>query len=156
MVMNLNIKEKDFLIFLIGIGFFLCIATILIVNSKISSLQSLTKARLADYKKANVLYDKIRSQSRGLTVFKGNILVLVQKLEAIPILRGKIVSANSLNSTGGEGVELRAAGLNMNQLIILLNKINEYNNLSISRFVLKKNFSSHRLVDINITIRKNL
>ena len=154
--MNLNIKEKDFLIFLIGIGFFLCIATILIVNSKISSLQSLTKARLADYKKANVLYDKIRLQSRGLTVFKGNILVLVQKLESIPILRGKFVSANSLNSTGGEGVELRAAGLNMNQLIILLNKINEYNNLSISRFVLKKNFSSHRLVDINITIRKNL
>ncbi len=154
--MNLNIKEKDFLIFLIGIGFFLCAAIIMTVNSKISSLQSLTKARLADYKKANVLYDKIRSQSRGLTVFKGNILVLVQKLESIPILRGKFVSANSLNSTGGEGVELRAAGLNMNQLIILLNKINEYNNLSISRFVLKKNFSSHRLVDINITIRKNL
>ncbi len=150
--MKLELKERDALIFAIGIALFIAFLTIIVLNGGIKSLNSQIKTKQAEYDKALALYNKIKKEKSGKKVFNGDILIFVQKLEAINGIKNKIVSVNTISANNG--VDIRMAGLNLTQLMSIFNTISQYKNIQIYRFTLKRNFSDKNLINLDIVLRK--
>ncbi len=152
--MKFEIKEKEVLIFTLGLSIFLIFLTLIILNGNIKSINSKINTKKAEYQKALVLYEKIKNNHSNKRVFRGNILLFVQKLEAIKGVKTKIVSVNSLASENG--VQIKMVGLDLPQIIRIFKTVESYGNIGIDKFILKRNFSSSNLADLNIILRKKI
>jgi len=152
--MRIEAKEKDALIFAVGITIFAIFLILVVLNAGIKSLNSKISIKKAEYEKAMVLYDKIKHNNSSKHIFNYNILLFVQRLETLNGIKTKIVSVNSAGINNG--ARIRIAGLNLPQLIKIFQTVDNYDNIEIVKFTLKRNFSNSHLVDLNIVLRKKL
>ncbi len=152
--MRIEAKEKDALIFAVGITVFAIFLILVVLNSSIKSINSKISAKKAEYKKVAALYYKIKHNSSSKHRFNSNILLFVQRLETLNGIKTKIVS---VNSTGVDnGARIKIVGLNLPQLVGIFKTVESYGNIEIVKFIVKRNFSNSNLIDLSMVLRKKL
>ncbi len=152
--MRIEAKEKDALIFAVGITVFVVFIMLVVLNSSIKSINSKISYKKAEYEKALALYGKIKHNNSSKHKFNSNILLFVQRLETLNGIKTKIVSVNS--SGVDNGARIRIVGLNLPQLIGIFKTVENYGNIEIVKFTLKRDFSNSNLVDLSMVLRKKL
>ncbi len=150
---RLEIRERDLLIFALGLAVFIALISTLITDNRINSLHARMNSLQNEYAKALSLYQKIKNTSQTGKRFDGSLLMFVQKLQPIAGLKKKIVSVSSLPEENG--VRIVMSGLNLSQLVDVLQVIDSYSNIRVLQFTLKKNFANPDLADITVVIGKN-
>ncbi len=148
----LEIKERDALIFAVGLTVFIGILTVVLLSQSINSLHSSIVATETEYNKAFKLYKTLKSKSGTLKRYDGDLLLFVQKLQKINGIKDKIVSVSAAGLNNG--VRISLAGLNLMQLLEVFKEIENYSNIEISEFTIKKDFTNNRLVDVDMVLRK--
>ncbi len=144
-------EQKIFIVSLIFVVIVSFLSTIF-VDLKKTSIEHRIELINNKYQKALLLYKKIKENNSSKQIFKRDILLFVQELEKIPNLKEKIISVNS--SESGSSIVIKMAELNLKQLCDVLYKLNLYKNIQVTSYIIKKDFSFKKLLDLTISIRK--
>ena len=149
---QMTIKEQDaFMIFVV-----FCLLIVIIAFAVFKSAERQAKSRIealnSQYKKAYVLYEKITSSSNNKKYFDGNILLLVQKLQRRKDIGSKILSVSTTED--GNAIELKVNHLNLKELLWILNNLEGFSNVKLRQYVLRRSFSSDKLLDLDAIVVK--
>ncbi len=147
-----NLKENEALLLTIGLAVFFVVVASLVFGSLTKQAKSRIKALDSQYQKAYVLYKKIKSYDNNKKYFNSNILLLVQKLQKNADIKNKIISVSSTEA--GNAIEIKLRHLNLKELVFVLKNIEEYNNIKLKQYVLRKNFSSNKFLDLDMVVVK--
>jgi len=146
------IKEQDALLISIVVGFFIVVFAFVVFNSAEKQAKSRAEALNSQYRKAYTLYEKIKSTSNNKKYFDGNILLLVQKLQKNKDIGSKIVSVSTTED--GNAIELKIRHLNLKELLWILKNLEGFSNVKLRQYVLRKSFSSDKLLDLDAIVVK--
>lgn len=151
-IKQINLKEGEILLLTIGTAIFL----VLIVSFVFINLTKQAKSRIRalnnQYQKAYVLYKKIENSNSNKKYFSNNILLLVQRLQKNSDIKNKIISVSSTDT--GNAIELKLRHLNLKELIYVLKNLEGYSNIKLKQYVLRKNFSSNKFLDLDVVVVK--
>lgn len=149
---GVRLKESEALLLAVVVALFICVLVFTVLNNKIKQ----TKSRIDDlngqYRKALALYEKIKRNGGKKTVFRGNILLIVQGLQKDPSIKNKIISVST--TADGDAIILKLRHLNLSELLKVLKSIEYYKNVKVKHLVLRKSFTSNRLLDLDLTVAK--
>ena len=149
---GVRLKESEALLLAVVVALFICVLVFTVLNNKIKQ----TKSRIDDlngqYRKALALYEKIKRNVGKKTVFRGNILLIVQGLQKDPSIKNKIISVST--TADGDAIILKLRHLNLSELLKVLKSIEYYKNVKVKHLVLRKSFTSNRLLDLDLTVAK--
>lgn len=151
-IKQLNLKENDILLLTIGFAVFLVLIASLVFGNLTKQAKTRIKALDSQYQKAYILYKKIKSSNNNKKYFNSNILLLVQKLQKNSNIKNKIISVSSTEA--GNAIELKLRHLNLKELIYVLKNLEGYSNIKLKQYVLRKNFSSNKFLDLNVIVVK--
>ncbi len=149
---GVRLKESEALLLAVVVALFICVLVFTVLNNKIKQ----TKSRIDDlngqYRKALALYEKIKRNGGKKTVFRGNILLIVQGLQKDPSIKNKVISVST--TADGDAIILKLRHLNLSELLKVLKSIEYYKNVKVKHLVLRKSFTSNRLLDLDLTVAK--
>ncbi len=151
-IKQLDLKENDILLLTIGFAVFLVLIASLVFGNLTKQAKTRIKALDSQYQKAYILYKKIKSSNNNKKYFNSNILLLVQKLQKNSNIKNKIISVSSTEA--GNAIELKLRHLNLKELIYVLKNLEGYSNIKLKQYVLRKNFSSNKFLDLNVIVVK--
>jgi len=147
-----RVKEGEALLFAIAVALFICVLVFTVLNNKIKQTRSRIDDLNGEYRKALALYEKIKRQGGERAVFHGNILLLVQGLQKDPGIKDKIISVST--TADGDAIVIKLRHLNLSELLKVLKSIEHYKNIKFKRLVLRKSFTSNKLLDLDLTVAK--
>ncbi len=151
-VKGVKIKESEALIFMIAVSLFIIALVFTVLNSKVKQVKSRINTLNEEYRKALVLYEKIKKQSGRKAIFHGNILLLVQALQRDRKMKEKIFSVSTTDD--GNAIILKLRHLNLSELLKVFKSLEGYKNIEIKHLVLRKSFTSNKLLDLDLTVVK--
>ena len=149
---QVTIKEQDALLILIVLGLFVVVVVFALFKGAERQAKSRIEALNSQYRKAYSLYEKIKSSSSNERYFDGNILLLVQKLQKNKDVGSKIVSVSTTED--GNAIELKIRHLNLKELMWILKSLEGFSNVKLRQYVLRKSFSSDKLLDLDAVVVK--
>ncbi len=151
-IKQVNIKENEALILTIILAIFLVLIVSFVLGNLVRQSKSRVKTLDSQYQKVYVLYKKIKSSNNNRKYFNSNILLLVQKLQKNSDIKNKIISVSSTEA--GNAIELKLRSLNLKELTYVLKNLEGYSNVKLKRYILRKNFSSNKFLDLNMVVVK--
>ncbi len=146
------IKEQEALLISIVLGLFIVVFAFAAFKGAERQVKSRIEALNSQYKKAYVLYEKIKNSTNNGKYFDGNILLLVQKLQRNKDIRNKIVSVSTTED--GNAIELKIRHLNLKELMWILKNLEGFSNVKMRQYVLRRSFSSDKLLDLDAVVVK--
>ncbi len=150
--MQVTIKEQEALLISVMLGLFIVVVAFAVFNSAEKQAKSRIEALNSQYKKAYILYAKIKSSNNNEKYFDGNILLLVQKLQKNNDIGSKIASVSTTED--GNAIELKIRHLNLKELLWILKNLEGFSNVKLRQYVLRRNFSSDKLLDLDSVVVK--
>ncbi len=149
---GLRVKESEALLFTVVIALFVSALVFTVLNSRIRQTKSRIDTLRKQYRKALTLYEKIKKQENKRAVFRGNILLLVQNLQKNANIKRKIVAVST--TADGNAIVLKLRHLNLSELLTVLKGVEQYKNVKVKHLVLRKSFTSNKLLDLDLTVAK--
>ena len=149
---GLRVKESEALLFTVVIALFVSALVFTVLNSRIRQTKSRIDTLRKQYRKALTLYEKIKKQENKRAVFRGNILLLVQNLQKNANIKRKIIAVST--TADGNAIVLKLRHLNLSELLTVLKGVEQYKNVKVKHLVLRKSFTSNKLLDLDLTVAK--
>ncbi len=156
MQINMNWKaiKEDHLIKAIVLFFTICMmAIVFLFSNRITSLKIEIQSNLKKYERVSSLYHQIKI-CEGTRFYFNKDLLLVGKYIGGG-LEEKIISIKPDPERPDGGVRIKFKGLTLNDLLEVFKFISSYNNIEVYGFLLKKDFVSLDLLDLDMGLRKN-
>lgn len=147
-------RKNNLALYIIAISLAIVVASGLYIHISRSEVQSYIHEKAVKYKKTLELYQKFAQCKKQKGLFKNNLFSFVQILKKELNLNKKILSATPVLNQAQETIDIKFSSLNLSEFLDVLKKTNSYGDLSIKQFVLTKNFTNPKLLDLDLIVGK--
>lgn len=145
--------KEDYLIYsIVSFFIFIILVIMFMFYSKTQTLKAEVKEKTKKYQKVAELYYQLKACQGKKFYFDKDLLLIGRYLGKE--LEEKIISIKPDSDQPSEAVRIKFKNLTLNDLIKIFNFVSKYDNLEIYYFMLKKDFVSPDLIDLDLNIKK--